>query len=238
MPVQRSHRCRDGLSICRIFNPNRRPPHPRLFFRERESVPMKNGHPQFQTCLSPGAGAKQFEVIKVVASGQRMYKPPMVPPPLARRDFNISNFHEMNANIRFLATGTFYDSGSLMRTELYRICQDLRLVGGFMCGSSTATGHLQGDVSSIGYFRRWLDMRVPTGGGRFKSVRFWGENYGMPELDFKNIIVRQDFRRPAKRLQVEAKHREMIEMTRFFQQGLERQRDFDAFVEANSVREY
>eukprot|EP00921_Rhytidocystis_pertsovi_P001787 GHVQ01003075.1.p1 GENE.GHVQ01003075.1~~GHVQ01003075.1.p1 ORF type:complete len:239 (-),score=21.34 GHVQ01003075.1:261-977(-) len=238
MVVKRSHKCRDGLSIATTTNILWRPPRPSLFPFSRNSMDCRGGNPKPRRIPGIPQPPKDFEIETRKAAGNKRYKPP--PEPKKRPDqqaFNSGNFHTMNASVKFQARGLFYDDGDVFRKELRKVCEDLHLHGGFIVNERSSTGHIQGDVFAVGNLRRWLDLRCATG-GVIRTVRFWGENYAMPKLDFNGIRVKQDFRRPAKKLHNKKIHEKEAGVSNFFFQSLERQRDIEAFMEANTVRNY
>lgn len=143
--------------------------------------------------------SQTVDTIKQFATGNRQYKPPNKRTPLVT-DFTDANYHEMNAKFQFHVDGVFPGGGEAFEEELFKVAQDLHLVGFMKVRSRYALGHLQGDVFSLSYMRKWLQDRQQTS-GRMENVHIFEDSYGIPEFRYTKLECMKDWRSPIRRRQ-------------------------------------
>ncbi|GIX63778.1 uncharacterized protein BcabD6B2_32130 [Babesia caballi] len=161
---------------------------------------LHRGYPVFDTI---------FDTLNDKASGLRKYKRREEPVSL-RTDYNAGNMHEMNHRFRFKLAGTFngkrrvlsfnFVAAKTFESELESHCNHLFLVGWIKCRGSFAVGHLQGNVISTSYMKRWMEISGAKN-AHFRSVVFFDENYAIPKLDYAELTVVRDYRKPQKKAQ-------------------------------------
>ncbi len=122
-------------------------------------------------------------------------------------------------------------------SEIHSVASDLHLVGFLKCRSLYAMGHLQGNVYSLSYMRKWLEDRYADS-ARIDSVHVFEDSYGIPELRYSKLECIKDWRSPVRRRQhMEAinEQRRIHEMERRTRQ---REEETQKFVEAKLTRNY
>ncbi|EDO06690.2 hypothetical protein BBOV_II007400 [Babesia bovis T2Bo] len=149
---------------------------------------LHRGYPVFDTI---------FDTLNDKASGLRKYKR-REEKPVVRTDYTPNDMHEMNHRFRFKLSGTF--NAKSFESELESHCNQLFLVGWIKCRRTFAIGHLQGNVIATSYMKRWMEI-CGTKNGHFTSVMFFDENYAIPKLDYTEITVVRDYRKPQKKAQ-------------------------------------
>ncbi|GBE60852.1 hypothetical protein, conserved [Babesia ovata] len=170
---------------------------------------LSRGYPVFDTI---------FDTLNDKASGLRKYKPKQERP-VVRTDYNADNMHEMNHRFRFKLAGTFngevgmaviYRSAAKsFESELESHCNQLFLVGWIKCRRYFAIGHLQGNVIATSYMKRWMQISGAKS-AHFNSAVFFDENYAIPKLDYQELTVVRDYRKPQKK----AQHQRAVEERR------------------------
>ncbi|BAM39904.1 uncharacterized protein TOT_020000176 [Theileria orientalis strain Shintoku] len=159
-----------------IFPPSRRPS--RWLFESLKTHPtLDRGYPVFDVI---------FDTLNQKASGLRKYKPKPVSLQV-KRDYDLSNHHEMNHRFRFELNGLF-------------------LVGWIKCRRKFAIGHLQGNVIATTQMKRWMEI-CGTSNAKFSRVYFYDENYAIPKLDYNDLTLVKDYRKPLKKMQHERSNR-------------------------------
>ncbi|KJP88916.1 hypothetical protein AK88_01410 [Plasmodium fragile] len=187
-PVSKKIRSRLSLSIHKK---------PHFLFRqnvlldkgEKWEPKLRKGHPEF---------AKQFDILNRQVTGFRKYKPPVVKKEETKRNYDITNFHEVKSKFRFDINGFFEDDGNVFCQELYRTAKRMFIVGWIKCRRRFAMGHFQGDSYAISYLRHWFDM-YSSQTNRIDKLRIFDENHGIASYDYYNITVVKDYRSPAKK---------------------------------------
>jgi len=155
-------------------------------------------------------------------------------PPIIK---DAANLHEMKSKFRFSAEGFFQNKGTGFETDILRLCRTLELVGWVKCRRRFALGHLQGDVTSLAYLKRWLD-RDETKGGKIQNVRFYDENFGIANFDFTNLIAIYDRRTMSKKKLHLLMLRNRISSLRFHEASDRRNQEIERFLETHCVRNY
>ncbi|ORM40901.1 uncharacterized protein BXIN_1779 [Babesia sp. Xinjiang] len=158
---------------------------------------LHRGYPVFDTI---------FDTLNDKASGLRKYKR-REERATVRTDYDASNMHEMNHRFRFKLSGTF--NAKSFESELESHCNQLFLVGWIKCRRSFAIGHLQGNVIATSYMKRWMEI-CGAKNAHFASAIFFDENYAIPKLDYTELTVVRDYRKPQKK----AQHQRAIEERR------------------------
>ncbi|SBT79857.1 conserved Plasmodium protein, unknown function [Plasmodium malariae] len=187
-PVSKKIRSRLNLSIQKkphfLFRQN-------LLFDKREKwePKLRKGYPEF---------AKQFDILNRQVTGFRKYRPPIVKKEEIKKNYDISNFHEVKSKFRFEINGFFEDGGNVFCEELYRTARRMFIVGWIKCRSRFAMGHFQGDSYAISYLRHWFDM-YSSEKNKIEKLKVFDENHGIPTFDYYNITVVKDYRTPAKK---------------------------------------
>ncbi|CDR93962.1 hypothetical protein, conserved [Babesia bigemina] len=175
---------------------------------------LSRGYPVFDTI---------FDTLNDKASGLRKYKP-KEERPVVRTDYNAENMHEMNHRFRFKLAGTFngevpsppppphVSAAKSFESELESYCNQLFLVGWIKCRRYFAIGHvgaapvlrpipqLQGNVIATSYMKRWMQISGAKS-AHFNSAVFFDENYAIPKLDYQELTVVRDYRKPQKKAQ-------------------------------------
>ncbi|KAK2195402.1 Acylphosphatase-like domain [Babesia duncani] len=154
------------------------------------SPTLKRGYPVFDVV---------FDTLNQKASGLRRYKAKVEQPPV-KTDYDVTNCHEMNHRFRFKILGKFNES--VFESELASHCNQLFLVGWIKCTRTFAIGHLQGNVIATSYMKRWMEI-CGTRNAKFSMVSFSDENYAIPKLDYNEITLVKDYRKPQKKAQHE-----------------------------------
>ncbi|GAW81968.1 hypothetical protein, conserved [Plasmodium gonderi] len=150
---------------------------------------LRKGHPEF---------VKQFDILNRQVTGFRKYKPPVVRREEMKRNYDITNFHEVKSKFRFEINGFFEDEGNVFCDELYRTAKRMFIVGWIKCRKRFAMGHFQGDSYAISYLRHWFDM-YSSQTNKIDKLRIFDENHGISNFDYYNITVVKDYRSPAKK---------------------------------------
>lgn len=187
-PVSKKIRCRLNLSIHKK---------PHFLFRENVLVQkkerwvpvLKKGHPQFE---------KQFDILNRQVTGFRKYKPSFVQREEIKKNYDISNFHEVKSKFRFQIHGFFAENGDIFCEELYRTAKRLFLVGWIKCRKRFVIGHFQGDSYAISYMRHWFDM-YSSNENKIEEIKIFDENNGFPNFEYYNITIVRDYRSPGKK---------------------------------------
>ncbi|GFE55016.1 hypothetical protein BaOVIS_024200 [Babesia ovis] len=161
---------------------------------------LQRGYPVFDTI---------FDTLNDKASGLRKYKQ-REEIPQVRTDYTPSDMHEMNHRFRFKLSGTF--NAKSFESELESYCNQLFLVGWIKCRRSFAIGHLQGNVIATSYMKRWMEI-CGAKNAHFANATFFDENYAIPKLDYTELTVVRDYRKPQKK----AQHQRVIEERRAIQ---------------------
>lgn len=228
--------CRETLTIHKRPNPLIRPVPFKLFPKKKQNIDCSGGIPKFSNTR------RQFEVIRKTTCSSTQYRGVDFDDRMAaltyRPDFNLATYHLMKANIRFRAPiqKRYGDREERFKIAMRMACNDLFLVGGFICTNGYASGHLQGDVTAISQIRRWLEYRCNRTGSQ--GVTFWDESYGMREYSFKDLVVKEDFRSPTKKLQTRNRILAEVRASNFFRDVVTKQREVDDFFEAHGVRQH
>ncbi|UKK02262.2 hypothetical protein MACK_001618 [Theileria orientalis] len=172
-----------------IFPPSRRPS--RWLFDSLKTHPtLDRGYPVFDVI---------FDTLNQKASGLRKYKPKPVSLQV-KRDYDLTNHHEMNHRFRFELNGVFNEKK--FESELQSHCNQLFLVGWIKCRRKFAIGHLQGNVIATTQMKRWMEI-CGTKHAKFSRVHFYDENYSIPKLDYNDLTLVKDYRKPLKKMQHE-----------------------------------
>ncbi|XP_952529.1 uncharacterized protein TA11800 [Theileria annulata] len=175
------------LSRNSIFPPSRRPE--KWLYDSLKTHPTLNrGYPVFDTI---------FDTLNQKASGLRRYRPKEEKIPV-KKDYDLTNQHEMNHRFRFELNGVFNEKK--FETELQSYCNQLFLVGWIKCRKKFAIGH--GNVIATTQMKRWMEIHG-SDNAKFSRVFFHDENYSIPKLDYSHLTVVKDYRKPLKKLQHE-----------------------------------
>ena len=193
----------------------------------RRVVEFKQGVPVF---------SKAVDTIQTLATGNRQYKPLVSKAPLITT-YDETNFHEMLAKFQFHLSGSFASGGVVFEREIHEVASDLRLVGFIKSRSRYAMGHLQGDVYSMSYMRKWIQDRVAKG-ARLENVHIFGESYGLPELRYTKLECIKDWRSPVRRRQHMTQIEEEARISQLEKRTRDHQARLEAFSEANHVQNY
>ncbi|SCP05209.1 conserved Plasmodium protein, unknown function [Plasmodium ovale] len=187
-PVSKKIRSRLNLSIQKkphfLFRSNLL-----LEKKEKWEPTLRKGHPEF---------AKQFDILNRQVTGFRKYKPPTAKREELKRNYDITNFHEVKSKFRFEINGFFQDGGNVFCDELYTTAKRMFLVGWIKCRRRFAIGHFQGDSYAISYLRHWFDM-YSSEINKIENLKIFDENHGIPNFDYYNITIVRDYRSPAKK---------------------------------------
>ncbi|CRG93632.1 conserved Plasmodium protein, unknown function [Plasmodium gallinaceum] len=187
-PVSKKIRSRLNLSIQKkphfLFRQN-----VLLDKREKWEPKLRKGHPQF---------IKQFDILNRQVTGFRKYKQVTIKREEIKKNYDITNFHEVKSKFRFEINGYFGDNGNIFCEELYRTAKRMFIVGWIKCRKRFAMGHFQGDSYAISYLRHWFDM-YSSDTNRIDKLKIFDENHGIPNLDYYNITIVKDYRSPAKK---------------------------------------
>ncbi|SBT77863.1 conserved Plasmodium protein, unknown function [Plasmodium ovale] len=187
-PVSKKIRSRLNLSIQKkphfLFRSNLS-----LEKKEKWEPTLRKGHPEF---------AKQFDILNRQVTGFRKYKPPPAKREELKRNYDITNFHEVKSKFRFEINGFFQDGGNVFCDELYTTAKRMFLVGWIKCRRRFAIGHFQGDSYAISYLRHWFDM-YSSEFNKIENLKIFDENHGIPNFDYYNITIVRDYRSPAKK---------------------------------------
>ncbi|KAK1937595.1 hypothetical protein X943_003207 [Babesia divergens] len=149
---------------------------------------LHRGYPVFDTI---------FDTLNDKASGLRKYKK-REEVTVVKTDYDASNMHEMNHRFRFKLDGTF--NRKSFESELESYCNQLFLVGWIKCRRSFAIGHLQGNVIATSYMKRWMEI-CGSKNASCRNYVFFDENYAIPKLDYTELTVVRDYRKPQKKAQ-------------------------------------
>ncbi|SBT39229.1 conserved Plasmodium protein, unknown function [Plasmodium ovale wallikeri] len=148
-PVSKKIRSRLNLSIQKkphfLFRSNLS-----LEKKEKWEPTLRKGHPEF---------AKQFDILNRQVTGFRKYKPPPAKREELKRNYDITNFHEVKSKFRFEINGffqvilanvlwnflfhPFVDGGNVFCDELYTTAKRMFLVGWIKCRRRFAIGHVR-----------------------------------------------------------------------------------------------
>ncbi|SOV12360.1 conserved Plasmodium protein, unknown function [Plasmodium sp. gorilla clade G2] len=187
-PVSKKIRSRLNLSIHKkphfLFRQNLL-----LDKKEKWQPKLKKGHPEFE---------KQFDILNRQVTGFRKYKAPPTKREEIKKEYDITNFHEVKSKFRFEIKGFFEDGGNMFCEELYRTAKRLYIVGWIKCRKRFATGHFQGDSYTISYMRHWFDM-YSSDRNKIEALKIFDENHGIPNFDYYNITIVRDYRTPGKK---------------------------------------
>ncbi|KAI4837440.1 acylphosphatase [Plasmodium brasilianum] len=203
-PVSKKIRSRLNLSIQKkphfLFRQN-------LLFDKREKwePKLRKGYPEFakqfdilnrqvnltkQKCVhsvyiscNDGAPNWELQYLTRVVTGFRKYRPPIVKKEEIKKNYDISNFHEVKSKFRFEINGFFEDGGNVFCEELYRTARRMFIVGWIKCRSRFAMGHFQGDSYAISYLRHWFDM-YSSEKNKIEKLKVFDENHGIPTFDY------------------------------------------------------
>ncbi|VWU52016.1 conserved protein, unknown function [Hepatocystis sp. ex Piliocolobus tephrosceles] len=204
-PVSKKIRSRLSLSIQKkphfLFRPNLK-----LDKQEKWHPTLKKGHPNFE---------QQFDILNRQVTGFRKYKPPFVKKENVKRNYDITNFHEVKSKFRFEINGYFKDGGSIFCDELYRTAMRLFIVGWIKCRKCFATGHFQGDSYAISYLRQWFDM-YSSECNKINKLKFFDENHGIEQFDYYTVTIVNDYRTPAKKKMHQIKSQEFLKTRELF----------------------
>ena len=143
--------------------------------------------------------SRTVDTIQNLATGNRQYKPRLKNPPVVT-DFDASNFHEMKGKFKFHILGSFPYLAADFEKEIHLVASDLYLVGFLKVRSRYAMGHLQGDVYSLSYMRKWMEDRYNES-GFIESVNVFDDSYGIPEYGYTKLECIKDWRSPVRRRQ-------------------------------------
>lgn len=115
-------------------------------------------------------------------------------------EFYINDFEkvwQLFGKFQFEVGGHFPKDAELAEREVFDAAFRLNLVGWMKVRPAFMLGHVQGDVLSLAYFRKWLEQKHMTpAAGTMSSVNIWQENTGIrPPLDYKNLFCIKDRRR-------------------------------------------
>ncbi|SBS85601.1 conserved Plasmodium protein, unknown function [Plasmodium ovale curtisi] len=172
-PVSKKIRSRLNLSIQKkphfLFRSNLL-----LEKKEKWEPTLRKGHPEF---------AKQFDILNRQVTGFRKYKPPTAKREELKRNYDITNFHEVKSKFRFEINGFFQDGGNVFCDELYTTAKRMFLVGWIKCRRRFAIGHFQGDSYAISYLRHWFDM-YSSEINKIENLKIFDENHGIPNFDY------------------------------------------------------
>ena len=137
----------------------------------RFNLTFKKGYPQFNQSTITG---------KKEEGGQKKYKPKAVKF-TPKKDYDESNFHEIQGTLKFALTGRFTQEGAVFEKEIFKAADDLYLTGNLKCRASFARGELQGDVYALSYLQKWIQQgQHSLDAGRITSTKFYDDNYGVP----------------------------------------------------------
>lgn len=187
-PVSKKIRCRLNLSI-------RKRPH--FLFRDKTLIEnrerwipvLKKGHPQFD---------KQFDILNRQVTGFRKYKQSYTQTGDMKKNYDITNFHEVKSKFRFEINGFFAENGDIFCEHLYRTAKRLFVVGWIKCRKRFAMGHFQGDSYAISYLRHWLEI-YSSNENKIEQIKIFDENNGISQFDYYNITIVKDYRSPGKK---------------------------------------
>lgn len=157
--------------------------------RERWIPVLKKGHPQFE---------KMPDILNRQVTGFKKYKPTFIPKEEIKRNYDITNFHEVKCKFRFQINGFFAENGDTFCDELFRIAKRLFIVGWIKCRKRFVLGHFQGDSYAISYIQHWLDM-YSSNENKIDTIKIFDQNNGIPNFDYYNITVVRDYRHPGKK---------------------------------------
>ncbi|CDU15884.1 hypothetical protein YYC_00123 [Plasmodium yoelii 17X] len=187
-PVSKKIRSRLSLSVQKkphfLFRQNLL-----LEKKDKWEPKLRKGHPEFAT---------QFDILNRQVTGFRKYKPPLVKKEEIKKNYDITNFHEVKSKFRFEINGIFEDGGSVFCDELYKTAKRMFLVGWIKCRRKFVMGHFQGDSYSISYMRHWFDI-YSSEFNKIHNLKIFDENHGIPKFDYYNITIVKDYRSPAKK---------------------------------------
>ena len=116
------------------------------------------------------------------------------------RDYDSSNFHDMKGKFKFHLTGRFPNGAAEFEKELHGVAADLHLVGFLKARSRYSIGHLEGDVYSLSYMRKWMEDRCNEN-GTIDTVQVFEDSYGIPEFRYTKLECIKDWRSPVRRRQ-------------------------------------
>jgi hypothetical protein len=193
----------------------------------RRVLDFKRGVPVF---------SKAVDTIQTLATGNRQYKPAVPKAPLIT-SYDQTNFHEMFAKFQFHIDGSLQSGGTEFEREIHEVAADLRLVGFIKARTRYAMGHLQGDVYSMSYMRKWIQYRYARG-GRIDNVHVFGESYGLPELRYTKLECIKDWRSPVRRRQHMAVLDEESRIAQLEKRTRAHRAKQEAFNEANHVQNF
>ncbi len=190
-------------------------------------VKFKRGVPVFSQAV---------DTIKQLATGNRQYKAPVKRCEHVK-DFTEDNYHEMNGKFQFHLEGLFRHGGHAFEEELFRVAQDLHLVGFMKVRSRYALGHFQGDVFSLSYMRKWLEDRQQVT-GIVDDVHIFEDSYGIPTLRYTKLECMKDWRSPIRRRQHMDTLREGARWDRLEKMTIERDNTNFSNTDSTHVRTY
>ena len=150
------------------------------------SIAFKKGYPQFDERRIDGkkaeGGQKKFQI-----KAARF---------IPKKDYDETNFHEIQGKFKFAITGIFNLGGTVFESEIFKAADDLFLTGNIKCRTTFARGELQGDVYALSYMQKWLKQgHHSLDAGKIKSVKFYDDNYGIPNPSDPVLRCVKDWRK-------------------------------------------
>ncbi|AFZ79062.1 hypothetical protein BEWA_019070 [Theileria equi strain WA] len=171
-----------------------------LFNFTKNRPTLSRGCPVFHTV---------FDTLNRKATGLRRYRVKTVPQE-PKTDYTPENCHNMNHRFRFELNGVFNDK--CFESELQSHCNQLSLVGWIKCRQNFAIGHVSfRNVIATSQMKRWMEI-CGTRHANITRVTFSEENYSITQLDYSDLTVVKDYRRPQKKLQHDQAVKEKMQM--------------------------